>query len=253
VVRAACEYLLDLGARVTVGDSPTFGTGPAIAQKIGLTEALADLPVSITDLNRPRLVRLSFPWGRVAISRRALESDVILSLPKLKVHRMMAITGAVKNHFGCVASLFKVLLHVLHGDRGNRFESMLIDLLGLLPPSVSVMDAVTAMHVTGPVDGSPFPLGLLAASASAVALDTAVYTLLGLRPANVPLWQEALNRHLPGVKVGDLVYPLDPLESFDARGFQVPTTLQPLGFHPLRLAKHLLKNGRLAWLEKKSP
>jgi uncharacterized protein (DUF362 family) len=163
----------------------------------------------------------------------------------------MAVTGAVKNHYGCVTSLWKILLHVLHGDRGHRFESMLLELLGLLPTSVSVMDAVTAMHGTGPVDGRPFPLGLLAASPSAVALDTAVYTLLGLRPIDVPLWQEALNRNLPGVRAAELAYPLEPLDSFDARGFQVPATLHPLGFHPLKLAKHLLKNGS-ARLGKKS-
>ena len=55
-----------------------------------------------------------------------------------------------------------------------------MDLLDLLPPSVSLLDAVVAMHVTGPVDGSPFPLQMLAASHSAVALDTALYTLLQL-------------------------------------------------------------------------
>lgn len=242
VVRAACEYLLDLGARVTVGDSPSFGTGNRVAQKIGLTQALADLPVDLIDLNRPMLAKLSSHGGIVAISRQALENDVILNLPKLKVHRMMAISGAVKNHFGCVTSLWKALLHVVMGDRGNRFESMLMDLLDLLPPSVSLLDAVMAMHVTGPVDGLPFALEMLAASPSAVALDTAIYTLLRLCPADVPLWQEAVRRNILGANPGDLAYPLEPLDSFDARDFVIPTTLQPAGFHPFRLAKRLMKN-----------
>jgi len=242
VVRAACEYLLALGSKVTVGDSPSFGTGIRVAQKIGLTEALAGLPVDIVDLNRPMLARLPSHGGLVAISRRALESDVILNLAKLKVHRMTALSGAVKNHFGCVTSLWKALLHVVKGDRGIRFESMLMDLLDLLPPSVSVLDAVVAMHVTGPVDGLPFALEMLAASPSPVALDTAVYSLFRLGPADVPLWQEAVRRNLPGANPGELAYPLEPLDSFDARGFVIPTTLQPAGFHPYRLAKRFLKN-----------
>ncbi len=251
VVRAACEYLLDFGVRVTVGDSPSFGTGRRVARKIGLAGALADLPVGLTDLNRPQLVKLSLNGGRVAISRLALENDVILNLPKLKVHRMMAISGAVKNHFGCVTSLWKALLHVLMGGRGNRFESMLLDLLDLLPPSVSLLDAVTAMHVTGPVDGLPFSLEMLAASPSAVALDTAIYTLLGLSPTDVPLWQEAVKRNLPGASPGDLAYLLEPLSSFDAREFRLPTTLQPAGFHPSSLAKRLMKNTWAACFDKK--
>jgi uncharacterized protein (DUF362 family) len=242
MVRAACEYSLDLGARVTVGDSPSFGTGCRIAQKIGLSDALADLPVDLVDLNRPTLTRLPSQRGLVAISRLALEQDVILNIGKLKVHRMVALTGAVKNHFGCITSVWKALLHVVMGDRGTRFESMLLDLLDLLPPSVSLLDAVRAMHVTGPVDGEPFPLELLAASPSAVALDTAMYTLLGLSPADVPLWQEATRRNIFGAHPGDLVYPLEPLDSFDAKDFVIPDTLQPAGFHPMRVAKRFMKN-----------
>lgn len=242
VVRAACTYLLDLGAVVTVGDSPSFGTGRRVAQKIGLTEVLAGLPVHIVDLNRPVLVKLPSQAGFVAISRQALESEVILNLPKLKVHRMLGLSGAVKNHFGCVTSLWKALLHVVLGDRGNRFESMLMDLLDLLPPSASLLDAVVAMHVTGPVDGLPCPLEMLAASPSPVALDTAFYTFMRLAPADIPLWQEALNRQVPGADSADLTFPLEPLDAFDARDFVLPAALQPVGFHPLKLAKRLLKN-----------
>ena len=47
------------------------------------------------------------------------------------------------------------------------------------------------MHRHGPTNGEPYPLGLLAAAANPVALDTAVFTLLGLSPGQVPLWREA--------------------------------------------------------------
>jgi uncharacterized protein (DUF362 family) len=242
LVRAACEYLLAQGVKVTVGDSPSFGTGIRVAEKIGLAEALADLPVNLIDLNRPKMVRLISRAGKVAISRPVLDFDGIVNLPKLKVHRMLGLSGAVKNHFGCVTSLWKSFLHVLWGDRDNRFESMLMDLLDLLPPSVSLLDAVVAMHVSGPVDGSPFPLRMLAASSSAVALDTALYTLLQLCPADVPLWQEAVKRNLPGANAADLTYPLEPLEAFDATDFVIPAGLQPAGFHPYKIAKRLVIN-----------
>ena len=38
VVRAVCEYLLDAGCQVRVGDSPTFGKAVDIAESIGLTQ-----------------------------------------------------------------------------------------------------------------------------------------------------------------------------------------------------------------------
>ena len=40
VVRAACLYLLDHGAAITVADSPAFGQATNVARRIGLSEAL---------------------------------------------------------------------------------------------------------------------------------------------------------------------------------------------------------------------
>ena len=251
VVRAVCQYLLDKGAKVQVGDSPSFGKGANNASKIGLLDALEDLGVPLVELDKPKVVRLSFRGGRAGLSRRALENDLILNLPKLKVHRMLRVTGAVKNFFGCVTGIRKALLHVLYGSRGNRFESMLLDLQSHLPPSLSLMDAVTAMHVGGPVHGKPYSLGLLAASPSAVALDTAVFSLLGLTAADVATWREALRRRLPGAVLTDLCYPLELPQTFDANGFQLPQDLDPVGFHPIRLAKSSFKHLRATFPEKR--
>jgi uncharacterized protein (DUF362 family) len=241
VVRAACQYLLACGARVAVGDSPSFSSGIKVAGKIGLQAALADLPVDLINLDQAKRVHLSFRGGMVGISRRVLEQDFILNLPKLKTHRMVRVTGAVKNYFGCVCSVRKALLHFLYGGRGTRFEKMIIEITDHLPPTMSLMDGVVAMQGRGPVDGDPYPLGLLGASPAAVALDTAVFSLLGLTAGDVPIWQEAVDRGLPGARLEELAYPLEPLQSFDATGFQVPATLTSLNFHPLRLTRSLLK------------
>ena len=243
VVRAVCEYLLESGVEVRVGDSPTFGKAVDIAQSIGLTETLADLPVAIVNLDQPKLVRFSF-GGTVPMSRVALENDLIVSVPKLKAHHQMRFTGAVKNVYGCVTGLGKPVLHVLHGDRGCRFENMIHEIREQLPPIVSLMDAVTAMHVHGPVKGQPYPMGLLAASNSAVALDTAVMTMLGLKPEDAPLWRLSVNLNLPGATPEEIVYPLETPESFNGKDFKFTEHLYPISFRPFKLAAHYIRRLR---------
>jgi len=243
VVRAVCEYLLDSGAEVCVGDSPTFGKAVNIAQSIGLTSTLEDLPVTIVNLDQPKLVRFSF-GGRVPVSRIALESDFIVSVPKLKAHHQMRITGAVKNVYGCVSGLGKPILHVLHGDRGDRWENMILEIRQQLPPSVSLIDAIKAMHVHGPVKGRSYPMGLLAASHSAVALDTAVMTMLGLRPDDAPLWRLSVELNLPGSRPEDVLYPLETPESFDCKDFECTNYLYPVSFRPFKLAAHYMRRFR---------
>ena len=240
VVRAVCRYLLDLGAKVQVGDSPTFGKGVEIACKIGLDEALADLPVTLVNLDQPRVIRLSF-GGRMALSRRALDSDMIVNVPKLKSHHQVRVTGAVKNVYGCVTGLRKPVLHLLYGDRDSRFESMILEIWRNLPPTASIMDAVTAMHGQGPTNGQPYNLGMVAASQSPVALDSAVMHILGVKPEDAPLWRMSFKMDLPGARLEELVYPLEPPESFNGGDFKTPDHLFPMSFRPLKVAVHMAK------------
>ncbi|QLA16619.1 DUF362 domain-containing protein [Desulfolutivibrio sulfoxidireducens] len=241
VVRAACEYLLACQALVSVGDSPAFGTARIVARICGLTEALRDLPVDIVNFTRPRPVRLSF-GGKIGVAAQALDAGIILNIPRLKVHDQMGLTGAVKNTFGCVAGSRKSLAHQVYGERGNRFERLIIEVMQRLPDTFHLLDGITAMHVHGPVGGEPFDLGLVAAAKNPVALDTAVCGLLGMAPDMVPLWREALAANLPGARPKDIAYPLRGPTDFDATGFSWPTVLSPVAFRPLRLLKGRLKS-----------
>ncbi|EGB14324.1 protein of unknown function DUF362 [Pseudodesulfovibrio mercurii] len=248
VVRAACAWLLDHGARVTVADSPAFGPAAYVARASGLGPALADLGLSVQSLARPAPLGLTL-GGTIGLSRDALEADRILNLPKLKVHCQMTVSGAVKNLFGCVVGFRKAFAHHRLGHSHAVFRSMIMDVYRALPKTVHLMDAVHPMHRDGPVKGEPFPLGMLAAAKNGVALDTMACTLLGLTPERVPLWEEAGLRGMDGADPALLDYPLDAPGTFDTHGF-VLSEERELSFAPMRLIrgrvrsllKHLAKS-----------
>lgn len=241
VVRAVCRHLLRLGARVVVADSPAFGTGRVMAKLSGLAEALADLPVRLANLDRPRAVALS-GGGSIGVAALALDADCIVNLPRLKCHDQMGVSGAVKNLFGCVCGFRKSLAHQRFGAKDHLFARMILDVGAALPPVTTLVDGIVAMHRHGPTTGDPFPLGLLGAAANPVALDTALNTLLGLSPDRVPLWREAVARRLPGALPEVLSFPLQPLAAFDAAGFEVPARLDPVAFSPKRFVTGRLKS-----------
>lgn len=246
VTAAVCARLLDQGAVPTVADSPGFGTAAGVARRIGLEEALRPLGLRVQPFTRTRAVplRRGGSWG---VARAALEADVVLSLPRVKAHAQLGLTLAVKNLFGCVVGLRKPLAHTLQGNRAGDFTAAFVDVLAALPPVVAVADGVTAMHVTGPSGGRPFPLGCIAASVSAAALDTALYGLLGATPAQVPLWAALQEHDVPGSRPEDVVLPLAQPEAFDAAGFRFPEQLADISFRPLRLARSLCRRLRAEW------
>ena len=244
VIAAAARHCVDRGARVTVGDSPAFGTAQAIASAIGLPEMLRPLGVPVVTLGRGVKVR-SGPV-RVPVSADALEADLILNLPKFKAHSQMRFSGAVKNLFGCVTGVSKAWLHAVHGDKGGRFADMICGLMAVLPPVFSLMDGVEAMHRTGPSAGEAYPLGFMGASVGSVPLDTAAGMVLGATAELFPVWNQCVRAGLPGADPALLTYPLQKPGDFDARGFVLPVTLKPESFRPDVLLQSLIKRTWLA-------
>ena len=231
VVASVCRWLLDQGARVRVGDSPGFGTATAVARQTGLEEALRPLGLRVESLADPRPLELPLRRGgpvSFGVARVALESDVIFSLPRVKAHSQMRLTLAVKNLFGCVCGLRKALIHTRQGQDPDFFADCIAALWAGLPPVAAVADGLTAMHVTGPSKGRPFPLGL-AGTPLGAALERR--DAAGCRRAG---WQPD--------------YVLARPEDFDSTGFLLPDELMHTSFRPWRLFKSCL---RRLWLARR--
>ncbi len=243
VVRSACSYLMDCGATVTVADSPALGPASHVAGRSGLKDAMAEIGLKVETLRRAVPLELT-GGGTIGISKDALEADVILNVPKLKVHCQMTMSGAVKNLFGCVVGFRKAVAHNQLGHSHDVFRSMLMDVYEALPQAYHLMDAVRPLHKDGPIKGEPFQLGLLSASDNGIAIDAAAYAILGLIPSQIPLWEEALQRGMKGADLTEIEYPLEGTELFDPTGFEMSPE-RPLDFHVMRIIK-----GRLRSLQK---
>lgn len=250
VMAAACRWLLDQGARVRVADSPGFGTASAVARKTRLTDALAPLGIRVEALDAPQRLALdggvSFP-----VSRLALESDLIVSAARVKAHSQMRLTLSVKNLFGCVCGLRKAVIHTRQGQEPDIFADCLAALAAALPPTAGLLDGIVAMHETGPSNGSPYPLGLLGASSSCVALDEAFCALLGCTVEDVPLAAALVRRgHADCLANGCRPrYPLLQPADCAVTDFRVPVHLLHTSFRPWRLLKSCLHR---FWLSFKS-
>jgi uncharacterized protein (DUF362 family) len=162
VLRAAAELFKLTGARLLYGDSPAFGSTISAARKAGMTEPAKEAGIELADFGKGEPV--SFTEGRqnknFVIAKPVLESDGIISLPKLKTHAFLKFTGCIKNQFGCVPGILKAEFHVKL-QNANDFAKMLVDLDRLVRPRLYIMDAVYAMEGNGPHGGTPRKMGLL--------------------------------------------------------------------------------------------
>ncbi len=241
VTISLCRYLKDCGAEITVADSPGYGSAAQVSKAIGMNAGLAELGLKTKSLGRPTKLKLSF-GETIGISRDALESDMIINVPKLKAHSQFVLTGAVKNMFGTVVGFRKALAHTKFGEHPGFMEKMIIEVNKAMPISFSLMDAIYPMHVTGPISGKPYTMSLLAGSCNQYALDTAIYMLLGMSPKKILLWKESARQKIFGYHPDHLKYVIEPPDDFDTKDFIVPEKLSPMEFEAVRFVKGRVKS-----------
>jgi uncharacterized protein (DUF362 family)/ferredoxin len=187
VFRAACRIFKESGARVSYGDSPAQGSPLAAARRAGLHEVAVTEGVPLADFETS--VEVRHPGGRqnrrFTIARAVADADGLISLPKLKTHGLLRVTGCVKNQLGCVPGFLKAEFHARLPE-ASSFARMLVDLDSLVAPRLYILDGVYGMEGNGPRNGSCRKMNILLLSADPIALDATLCRLIDLDVRLVP-------------------------------------------------------------------
>ncbi|MDP4240758.1 MAG: DUF362 domain-containing protein [Bacteroidota bacterium] len=187
VFRSVAELFSAEGALIRYGDSPGQGSPHAAAKKSGIADVAEEMNIELADFKDGREV--FFEEGnqnkKFFIANGVLDTDGLISLPKMKTHALERFTGAIKNQFGCVVEMRKGEFHVKLPDPTD-FARMLVDLNNCVKPRLYIMDGIVAMEGNGPREGTPRPMNVLLFSTDPVALDATASRLINLNPLYVP-------------------------------------------------------------------
>ncbi len=210
LVRAVVRNVKAAGGVVEIGDSPGGRNSAASAHKAfdaaGLTEVAREEGAELVLLDDDT-VRVACDdkalYGAFTLGRRAVEADVLISLPKFKTHGFMTLTGAVKNLFGCIPGVQKAQFHVKVPARAD-FADMLVDLALTCKPRLTIMDAIVGMEGEGPAGGSPRRIGAIMSSSDPFALDAVMAAMAGARIEDAPVAAAAARRGVGPASVDDV-------------------------------------------------
>ena len=104
--------------------------------------------------------------------------DLLVNIPKMKLHGKAMFTGALKNNFGLIRRKWKLPYH----DR--LCETIIASNIGI-PRQLTIMDGSVALSGRGPSYGIPCQPHLVLGSWDPVAVDAAGAQLSGLSPVLV--------------------------------------------------------------------
>jgi uncharacterized protein (DUF362 family) len=190
VVGAAAEAFLKLGAKsVVVGEGPGHQRDTyLVLAESGLAAQLRSQKISFVDLNRDELfkvpTRASYTGlGHLWLPRTVLESDFVVSMPKIKTHHWAGVTLSMKNMFGILpGTKYGWPKNVLHWKGIHR---SILDICATAPVHFVVADGVIAMEGNGPLHGTRRNLGKIVLADDPVAADFTCARLMGLDPYRV--------------------------------------------------------------------
>jgi len=242
VVRAVIELCLDLGAKVSLGDSPGIGSLEQVAGKAGLLDIVKKTGIRLAPFEKS--VPLNSTKGtfqKLEVAQDILDAEVIINLPKLKTHQMMGMTCAVKNMFGAVVGLRKPRLHLQAGTDKAFFALMLLELCEFLAPALTIVDAVIGMEGEGPGSGDPVKIGALIAGTHPQAIDTVATELLGLKSTEVWTQHQAQLTSRAFTSLPEIEILGVPLEELKVSHFR-PAKMTDINFGLQGRLKRYLKN-----------
>ncbi|MBQ4480444.1 MAG: DUF362 domain-containing protein [Victivallales bacterium] len=193
IVRAVIRAVKAAGAsRVMVGDSPGVGTTRETMRASGILRVVEEEGAEMASFERVAVFEnLENTLGkRLELTEHLLQTDVLITLPKLKTHVQMGYTGALKNQYGLVVGTRKAQYHFRFQNR-DRLADLMIDINRTAKVKLAILDAVVAMEGPGPHGGRPRKIGALVVGTDLPAVDVVGCQLIGLDPQSYPLLQAA--------------------------------------------------------------
>ncbi|MCC6190886.1 MAG: DUF362 domain-containing protein [Anaerolineales bacterium] len=188
--------------KVLVGDNPSLGkhVGRAdIAFKTSGMEEAARLGGAdeVIYFDEQPTVDVVVPGGKVAkkykVFKPFLDADVVINLPKMKVHLAKTVTlglanwqGIGPNHHPAEGGVDGKGLHMWQqGQHRNDINAKVVDEYRIRKADLTIIDGIIAMEGQGPHAGDPVEMNLILAGTDTVAVDAVTSWIMGFEPEEI--------------------------------------------------------------------
>lgn len=198
MILAAAEVFRSWGAKVMVGEAPGHVRDTELVLiNSGVGEALESAGLPFADLNYESARWVKNAGGQSPLEgfyfpKSIVDADLIVSMPKMKTHHWVGITGAMKNLYGTLPGIkYGWPKNVLHFA---GIPQTVVDINCSLPKTIAIVDGITCMEGDGPIMGSPKEMGLVVIGTNPTAVDATLARMMDVDPRQISYLAIAENR-----------------------------------------------------------
>jgi uncharacterized protein (DUF362 family) len=168
-----------------------------VLEDSGLGEVIVEDRIAYVDLNIDRVAAQRNRGGFTDLATLAfpvsvLETDLLVSVAKMKTHHWAGVTLSLKNMFGVMpGAVYGWPKNVLHFAGIQR---SILDINSTRLPDYAIIDGIIGMQGDGPIVGDPAPAGVVVMGPDPVAVDGTAARIMGIDPWSVPYLSVAGSR-----------------------------------------------------------
>jgi len=160
------------GCEVIVGDAPAIDAGRSnkILLKSPLRKVCDAYGVKLVNLYSEKMKTVQTPRGyKVKVSTMPLSCDFGISIPVLKIHGMVGLSGALKNQFGYLSRQDRFAMHC----KVKNINKGIAEVNAAVPTNLFIVDALETMIIAQECrhGGCPAQLKAMMAGTDPVSLD----------------------------------------------------------------------------------
>jgi uncharacterized protein (DUF362 family) len=164
---------------ILVGDAPAVDAGRSkkIFEMTPLKEVCDNHGVRLVNFYSEKMKSLRSSRGyKIRVSTLPFLCDFVISLPVLKFHKMLDLSGALKNQFGYLSRRDRLLMHC----KIKNIDKGIAEVNAAVPASLFIVDAVETMVKAQECrhGGCSAKLGVMIAGVDPVSLDCFGFDLL---------------------------------------------------------------------------
>ena len=180
IIKGVIKFFKDRGVKtIKIAEGSGFSDTVKAFRLVGIDHVANHHQVDLVDLNKDEFVEVkimnAIKLKKVRIARTVLESNFIVSIPKLKIHNLTKVSLSLKNMIGVISP--KAIMH-------SSLEDKIVDLLSIVKPQLALIDGSIGC-AGGELGGSPVQMNLVIAGTDPVAVDAVGTAIMGIDPSKV--------------------------------------------------------------------
>jgi len=245
IVRALVNYIRakakDCEIIIVEGNSDSSAT--VAFNRLGYTKWAGSAGVKLQNISDDRVVKLVLPNGKrlrtLLVPETLLFMDYFVSIACIKRHAAERLTGIWKNQYGCIPDKNVRL------DMHPFMSEVLFDLNSVYWADFSIIDARVCLEGSGPIEGTPKPVGLIMCSRNPLSADVFAFSLVEGKARKVPSISFALKKGFSAASAIEVVGDFDNREIALRYISRMQYLLYRLGMWTRRRGLYLINIGSL--------